>query len=186
MRWDEVHDSREVFLTCMRAVCAPGVSVPVARTPGLAPQAALDTAAAIALSLLGPGLTLAGVGVPRTVLTEAAQRTGADLGPVSAADWVLVAGPGVEAIGQAQHGTPRAPERGASIIVLDSGVCSDVVLSGPGVPGVRRVRLPLGVAELRALATANAEPPCGVDVYLVRERQVVALPRSIRISCEEE
>ncbi|WP_165977946.1 phosphonate C-P lyase system protein PhnH [Nonomuraea diastatica] len=61
-----------------------------------------------------------------------------------------------------------------------------LVLRGPGVPGVRRVRvtgLPAGV--FAALAEANADFPAGVDTFLVAQDGTIAgLPRSTRIEIE--
>ncbi|MGP4097489.1 phosphonate C-P lyase system protein PhnH [Nonomuraea sp. KM90] len=61
-----------------------------------------------------------------------------------------------------------------------------LVLSGPGVPGTRRLRV-TGLARevFAALAAANAGFPAGVDTFLVAADGTVAgLPRSTRIEIE--
>ncbi|GAA3540981.1 phosphonate C-P lyase system protein PhnH [Nonomuraea rosea] len=90
-----------------------------------------------------------------------------------------------------EHGTRlvaavTAVERAGQPVPGAEGPGVVLALSGPGVPGTRRIRvtgLPRAVFE--ALAEANADFPAGVDVFLVAQDGTVAgLPRSTRIEIE--
>lgn len=181
MSWDVVHDSRRTFLACMRAQCAPGTPVGPIPVPGLAPDAALDTAAAVLLSLLDPGLTLAVVGndAAASVARELVRLIGAEQAAVGDADFVLVAGDPEASIEAARRGSPLHPEDGATLVVVGGGSAADVSIRGPGIQTTTTASLPLSRRALDALATANAEPPRGIDLLLVTGLgRLLALPRT--------
>jgi alpha-D-ribose 1-methylphosphonate 5-triphosphate synthase subunit PhnH len=180
MTWDPVHDSRAAFLACLRAQCSPGVPAGPMPAPSVSPDSDLDAAAGVLLALLDDGCVLA-VDGPETAVHVAAavcRTTGARLGAVQEADVVLVTGDAALAIGSAPRGSSRTPETGATIVATGSPSGTDVRISGPGVPGERRVRLPATPAALAAFTAAAADYPCGVDLLLVQDAHVVALPRS--------
>jgi alpha-D-ribose 1-methylphosphonate 5-triphosphate synthase subunit PhnH len=182
--FDQVHDAREVFLACLWAQCAPGTpSAPIA-VPRLA-TGEVDTAAAVLVSLLDPGLGLAAVGSDEVadVARRVREITSAHAATVAAADFVLVAGGATStAVGDARRGSALEPERGATLVVCaDPGVHTEVVLRGPGLAAATPLVLPLAPDVIDARAAANVSPPAGVDLFVVRGRSVIALPRSTEI-----
>ena len=186
MIWDTVHDSREAFLTCLRAQCAPGFPQGSLPPAGISDDPNLDGASAILLALLDPGLGLCVVGdEPELSSVDARLRhgTGAVAAELADADFVLVgAGAPVGLVEQARRGSALAPERGATVVYCAPAPARDVELSGPGVDGTVRVPVPLAGADLAALAAANADPPRGVAVFILTARdQVLAIPRSATI-----
>ncbi|MEW2360122.1 phosphonate C-P lyase system protein PhnH, partial [Spirillospora sp. NPDC029432] len=82
---------------------------------------------------------------------------------------------------------PGRPVRVQAVDALDEGGGGDGVtlaLSGPGVPGERRLTVRgLPAAYFRALADANAAFPAGIDTFLVAPDGTVAgLPRSVHLT----
>jgi alpha-D-ribose 1-methylphosphonate 5-triphosphate synthase subunit PhnH len=182
---DLVHDSREVFLACLWAQCSPGAAQGPVPTPQLTPDPALDTAAAVLLALLDPGIGLATVGTPETeaVAARVLAMTGAHDSPVEAADFVLVgdqARPDV--VRQARVGSAIAPERGATIVYCaDPRRRARVTLTGPGIDGSRSGALAVPRGELDARAARDVVPPAGVDLIVAEAGAVVAVPRSTTV-----
>ncbi|GAA4283294.1 hypothetical protein GCM10022261_08250 [Brevibacterium daeguense] len=188
-QWDAVHDSREVFLACLRAQCAPGSAIGPVPGPGRCADPALDTASAVLLSLLDPGLTLAVPDMPEAPLAWLFEQTGATPASVDDADFVLVTGdlPGV--LESAQRGDRRHPERGATIVFAGDHAAatnSSVTLTGPGIETRLRTSLPLSDEAIRSWTTVNSELPQGVDLVLAGPAQVIALPRTCRIDREAD
>uniref|UniRef100_UPI002027F115 phosphonate C-P lyase system protein PhnH n=1 Tax=Actinotalea sp. C106 TaxID=2908644 RepID=UPI002027F115 len=186
--------SRETFLACLRAQCAPGVAEGPLPAAHLAPSTSsessppvpeVDTAAAVLLSLLDGEVVLAvhGEGPGAEALTTMAaavcRATGARPGPVEEADVVLVHEDPAGAFAVAHRGTSMTPERGATVVLVGGHGSTLVDLVGPGVPEVRTVTLPLTPSALDTLHEVNAAYPCGVDLLLVSGRTVTALPRSV-------
>jgi alpha-D-ribose 1-methylphosphonate 5-triphosphate synthase subunit PhnH len=179
------------------ALPAPGV-VPLtlpARGPALGPGPGIEPPA---LPALGPGpgivpLALAVIGTPVAVLGDPAwqdricRATGATAAAAPDASLVAVYGTADPAdIRKLRRGSALAPEDGAKVGLacrqLTEGGPGEVTveLSGPGVPGRRRLGVDgVGPAVFEALAEANALLPAGIDVWLVDDRgQVAGLPRS--------
>lgn len=183
MRWDSVHDGREVFLACMQALCAPGTAIDLPRTPGLSDRRELDGAAAILLALLDRGLALgvSGSVAAQRMAASLCSLTGARCTDIGRANWVLVDGHAGEAITCAPRGSAFAPETGATVVIAASGDTVPMLVLGPGVPGVNRTAIPLDLAAVRAFSTANAQSPCGVDLLVVNGNQVTGLPRSVTV-----
>lgn len=189
MIWDTVHDSREAFLTCLRAQCAPGSAQGPLPPVGISADPHLDGASAILLSLLDPGLGLCVVGDDPEFLAVGERLrhgTGASVAPIADADFVLVgAGAPVGIAAQARRGSALAPELGATVVYSAPAPTRTVELSGPGIDGTVRVPVPLGEAELVAVAAANADSPRGIDAFvLTAPDQVLALPRSVTIGMD--
>ncbi|MHC9297436.1 phosphonate C-P lyase system protein PhnH [Mycobacterium sp. LTG2003] len=183
MRWDPVHDSRSVFLACMRAMCAPGTPVELPIRPGISTVAELDCAAAVLLALLDRGLTLGvtGSSAAYDITTTVAGTCGAAAGDVEDSDWVLVHGPAADAISRARRGSRLTPENGATLVVAASGEPAPVGLSGPGIAATTTAHIALDAVAVHALAAANAAPPRGVDVFIVDGECLIALPRSVSL-----
>ena len=84
-------------------------------------------------------------------------------------------------------GSLEYPDRSTTLVVqvesLDQG--NGVVLSGPGIPGTRLFAAAPLPARFRTQLIANREMfPRGVDLVLVSETAVVALPRSVRVAIQ--
>lgn len=84
-------------------------------------------------------------------------------------------------------GTLESPELGATVILcvdhLGDGV--PISLSGPGINGVTRLGIDgLEPSWLTRRAAWNAAFPLGVDLILVDETGIAALPRTTRIELE--
>ncbi|PRC42432.1 phosphonate C-P lyase [Mycobacterium sp. ITM-2017-0098] len=183
MMWDPVHDGRTTFLACMKALCSPGMPIALPVMPKVSEHAELDHAAAVLLALLDRGLTLGICGsdeahrVAETVLAATEAGTTA----IAGADWVLVHGPAATAISQAQRGTPRAPEAGATLVIATADEAHPMVLSGPGLARPTTAFVPLDALAVRALVAANSIPPAGVDVLVATPECLIGLPRSVSI-----
>ncbi|KWX21902.1 phosphonate C-P lyase [Mycolicibacterium wolinskyi] len=180
MTWDPVHDSRSVFVACMRAMCAPGTPIELPSRPRITPVAELDGAAAVLLALLDRGLALgvAGGEAAHGITATVAGTCGAAQGDIEDSDWVLVHGPAADAISRARRGSRLTPENGATLVIAATGAPVPVALTGPGIAGTTTAHVALDTVAVHALAAANAAPPCGVDVLMVDGECLIALPRS--------
>lgn len=181
MTWHVVHDSRSTFLAAMAAQCAPGRPQGPVPTAGITDDPILDTAAAVLLALLDPGIGL-GVHGPaaEAIAPQILAATGAHHAPPDVADFVLVDAAESGAPDLAARGTPDAPERGATLVYCRRGE-TPVELEGPGLAAPLQTTIALTEEELMALARANAHPPLGVDVFVAGNRTLTALPRSTAV-----
>lgn len=78
-------------------------------------------------------------------------------------------------------GTLESPELGATLLIVVKNLRDGqaLTLSGPGISGSREIRLSgLSPAWLRAREDWNAAFPMGVDMLLMAECEVMALPRT--------
>lgn len=183
MNWDPVHGGRRTFLACMRAMCAPGTPVELPVLPRLSARRELDGTAAILLALLDRGLSLAVAGGDevRRVGTAVIEQTGAHLGDIAGAQWVVVHGPSADAILRARRGTRMEPDSSATVVIAATGELSPVMLAGPGIRGTTTALVPLDDMAVHALTAANSALPCGVDLLIVERDRVIALPRSVTV-----
>jgi alpha-D-ribose 1-methylphosphonate 5-triphosphate synthase subunit PhnH len=180
--WDAVHDSRRAFLCCMRAQCAPGVAVGPLPLPGLMTDPRLDAAAAVLLTLLDSTTPVAACGAEaRDIVAAVGAVTGSPVTGVPDAEFVLVVGDPADAIRRAPRGDRDRPETGATVVVVVDDDRETLTLVGPGIPSHRLSTLALSVAARRERESANAAMPCGVDLLLVGDDDVLALPRTVRI-----
>lgn len=86
-------------------------------------------------------------------------------------------------------GTLESPEGGATVIlrVRKLGVGARLLLKGPGIQGQTAFAVTgLDPAWLAARDTWNASFPMGVDLLLVDDTQVAAIPRTTRIQIQGE
>ncbi|RJR30904.1 MAG: phosphonate C-P lyase system protein PhnH [Desulfobacteraceae bacterium] len=117
--------------------------------------------------------------------------TGARAAGLQEADFIFASRGTGRAIMEAKRGTPESPEEGATLISCVNEPGTDgldrcrVRLVGPGIPGKEGISPEMsgiGPEDLRALQTANAEYPMGVDAVFVRkDGSVMCIPRSCRI-----
>lgn len=175
------------FRALLGALARPGTLETITLVPGVPP--ALTVAAG-----------LADVEVPLCVLAEepeeeqaralhlATSAPGAGLGEARMV--VALRPPAEDEIAALSRGDALHPELGARLILAVTGLSdadgtgTALTLSGPGVPGTRRIHVAGPPPEVfRALAAANTAFPAGVDTFLVAADGTVAgLPRSAHIS----
>jgi alpha-D-ribose 1-methylphosphonate 5-triphosphate synthase subunit PhnH len=181
--WNPVHDGRTAFLSCMRAMCAPGTPIELPPVPKLCEYPELDGAAAILLALLDHGLSLGVSGgvTAHRVAGMVAEQTGAAEGEISDADWTLVHGPAADAISRAPRGTRLTPERGATLVIAAAGEATAMSITGPGVPRRTTAYVALDAVSVHAFTAANSAPPRGVDLLVVTPECLIGLPRSLTI-----
>ncbi len=184
---DPVGQSQKVFRAVMEAMARPGTIADLAFAPE--PPAGLSRAAAVV------GLTLFDFETPVWLApTVAASEAAAWLRfhcgcPLSAEPGAATFAVVGDALGcppllSFNQGDARYPDRSATIIldVRDLSGGDDVVLTGPGIKSetiIAPVGLPKGFWDQ---VVANHEQfQFGVDLMLVAETQLIALPRSTRV-----
>jgi alpha-D-ribose 1-methylphosphonate 5-triphosphate synthase subunit PhnH len=179
------------FRALLNVLSRPGVLDAVGRGDGPA--------------VLAVAAGLADVEVPTAVLTAPGDEhweralhlgTSAPPAPPHEARMVVALRPPTAAeIATLTKGDALHPEFGTRLLIAVEGlsqaagnVPGEVVLtlSGPGVPGTRRLRVSgLARAVFEALVEANADFPAGIDTFLVTPDGTVAgLPRSTRVEIE--
>jgi alpha-D-ribose 1-methylphosphonate 5-triphosphate synthase subunit PhnH len=181
--------SQAVFRTVMEAMARPGLTRPL--PCGIAvPPPLLPTAAAVALTLLDyetpfwldQALTEASEVAAwirfHTGAPQAADPARAAFGFVSAP----AAMPPFEAF---SAGSIEYPDRSTTLVlqVACFGQGDALELRGPGIAGTREFSAQPLPPDFRARLLANREMfPRGLDLILVSEDAVAALPRSLRIA----
>ncbi len=198
MRWNAfdtpVHDSQRVYRQLLSAMAEPGTFAEVSGAPLPPPEAAVGAACWATLLTLcdldtrvwvTPELDAAGLG------EAVAFHTGARLTErPDEADFALVTPATLEGSAEReapafQEGSDTYPDRSTTLlVVLD---CLDATgpwtLSGPGIPGVRRLDVGQGGEALMTRLAANrARFPRGLDAILTCGTRLAAVPRSTRIT----
>jgi alpha-D-ribose 1-methylphosphonate 5-triphosphate synthase subunit PhnH len=85
-------------------------------------------------------------------------------------------------------GTLDYPDRSTTIVIQVASLRSgrSLTLTGPGIPGRRSFRVnPMPEDFPSQLAVNRGRFPCGVDLLLVADGEVAALPRSVRLVNED-
>jgi alpha-D-ribose 1-methylphosphonate 5-triphosphate synthase subunit PhnH len=85
-------------------------------------------------------------------------------------------------------GTPDYPDRSTTIVIQVASLRAGahLTLTGPGIPERRSFHIdPLPKNFSEQLATNRAHFPCGVDLLLVADGEVAALPRTARLVNED-
>lgn len=173
--------SQATFRSLLTSLSRPGsvVDLPV---PGLG-------AAVVPLALADVETTVAVIG-DRAVAEIVVRATGAAASPVEDAELVACCGrTAASTVARLSTGSALAPELGTKVgIDCDRLVAGGpgqltVTVSGPGVKGATRLGVDgLDAEVLEAVAAANADPPVGIDVWLVDQSgHIVGLPRSCRL-----
>jgi alpha-D-ribose 1-methylphosphonate 5-triphosphate synthase subunit PhnH len=184
---DPVHASQSTFRAVMEALARPGTVVPIPAivwAPPLHPAAA-----AVALTLLdyetpvwldhslacAPGLTdwfRFHTGAPMT--------PDPDRAAFAFVDDAAHAPP----LHEFSLGTMEYPDRSTTLVLqVESFATGErFTLSGPGIAGTQGFTVDPLPSDFRAQLIANRESfPCGVDVILVTDDAIAALPRSVRV-----
>ncbi|TKT69850.1 phosphonate C-P lyase system protein PhnH [Aquamicrobium sp. LC103] len=116
-----------------------------------------------------------------SALAEAISRTGACKAAADEAGYLFVAGDPMPAIRTADPGTALYPDNGATIVIAASiSGGPRLQLTGPGIMTTIEASpdLPLAFWVERARRSAY---PAGLDLIIVEERRVIALPRSTQV-----
>jgi len=178
--------SQAVFRAVMDASARPGTAKPLPPAIG-APSPLHATAAAVVLAMLDyetPVWLDTPLAQSRQVADWIRLHTGARVtsDPGQAA-FAFIADPiQAPAFPAFSLGTPEYPDRSTTLVlqVQDFGTGERLLLSGPGIAGVRSFSAqPLPPDFQTRIAANRALFPRGVDLILVSPNSVAALPRSV-------
>lgn len=176
--------SQVAFDAILRSLAEPGT---IRQLPA-APAPEVPAAAMVALALGDIDL---GVAVdndpthPVARLLKAA--TGMNIVEQSGAHFVVCTD-GAVPVGKMRTGTALVPEDGARLAIavhdLQTGTDEGIVLSGPGVPGERRLHVDgIGDDVLEQLGQASGEFPAGIDTWLITtDGRIAAISRSTTVT----
>lgn len=96
-------------------------------------------------------------------------------------------------IKQAKRGTLEYPDQGATVIyqvnqLVDSSNDQIIILSGPGIESTAEPLIDgIPLEEFHHLKEINTQYPLGIDVIIIDSmHRIMAIPRSIQISIEDE
>lgn len=170
---------QRVFRQLMNAFAYPGRIEPLC--PGADAQGALTR---ILATLLDGEVSLADLDAQVSPLGWARLEVRRDVPERS--NFVLARGDRAPDF-QPRLGTLESPEGGATVLVRVGalGRGGELRLSGPGIRGERRMAVTgLDPAWIEARSQWNGAFPMGVDLILVDDRQLAALPRTTRIHTE--
>lgn len=185
---DPVFDTQAVFRALLEATARPGAVQPLPAT--LAPPAPLAPGlAAVALALadqdaplwLDPTLAAA-----EDITAFLRFHTGAPIvsEPRNAA-FALVAEPAkLPPLSAFAVGTPEYPDRSTTVVLAVERLAAGpgLTLAGPGIDGVASLDVaPLSESFRREREANHALFPRGVDLILVADASIAALPRTTRI-----
>jgi alpha-D-ribose 1-methylphosphonate 5-triphosphate synthase subunit PhnH len=196
--FDPVFGSQATFRVVLDAMARPGTigNLPVADPT--TPLAGTGYLTALLRTLLDHEVSFAVVAAPddapgaRRLIGYLTETTGSRPQPIAEADYVVALGPLPPGLALClKRGDPAYPDRGATLLCLVPPLGQDgagllISLAGPGLrpENPAWLRLPgLTLSDLTALAAANAEPPCGIDLILLdASGRLVCLPRSTRLT----
>ncbi|MEQ9547221.1 MAG: phosphonate C-P lyase system protein PhnH [Marinobacter sp.] len=185
---DITHQSQEVFRQVLMAMAEPGTRHNLAQLAAPAPLSPAAYQVCLALLdqetpvWLAPDLNSA------AVINSLRFHCGCGIAARSdQALFALVSGQGGCSLSAFSQGTFEYPDKSATLIVevdaLEEG--GELVLEGPGIRQQRHVHIAGFDSDwLQQLASNRAGFPCGVDLILTCSNQVMALPRTTRVSLE--
>lgn len=187
---DPVRDAARAFRALLDAMARPG-AVRRPPAPPCPPAPLSPAAAAVALTLsdatapvwLAPALRGGDVAAWLRFHTGAAPTEDAAAAAFALGRWDALAG-----LAGRHGGAPDYPDRSLTLIVEVDALTPDAGprLTGPGVPGARRLAVAGVDARFWAALAANrASAPLGLDVILTAGPDLAALPRSVRIAAED-
>jgi alpha-D-ribose 1-methylphosphonate 5-triphosphate synthase subunit PhnH len=185
---DKVLSAQSTFRSVMSAMARPGSVQPIAVAVG-APDGMMRGTAAIALTLFDPDTPIWLDGA-MAATSEAARwlkfhASAPVVSDASIASFAL--------IGDAKHlpaldrfacGSNEYPDRSTTLILQVESLSQGPVyrLRGPGIDGVSTLRATIEPHDLFARLAINAILfPRGIDVVLVDDASIVAIPRTTRL-----
>ncbi|MCW0215957.1 MAG: phosphonate C-P lyase system protein PhnH [Pseudonocardia sp.] len=184
---DPTRDAQRAFRAVLDALAHPTRSYPLGG-PAQPPPALGRGLGAVALTLLDEGCAtwLAGpLGTDAETATWLAFHTGTRLVTDPADAQFVVADPAsLPPLARLRCGTDEAPHHSATVLLDVRGATGTARFSatGPGIDGTADLTAPWADAGFLPQWTANtAAFPRGVDLLLVGEDTVAALPRTTRL-----
>lgn len=188
---DKVLCAQSTFRLVMDAMARPGTIQHLLATAG-APAPVMRGTAAIALTLFDhdtPVWLDRKMSATRDVGKWLRFHTGAPVvaDPASCSFALIGEGSALPALERFAFGTSEYPDRSTTLIVQVSTLTQGPVveLSGPGIDGVTILRAAFEPADLfDRLAINKVLFPRGVDVVLVADDAVVAIPRTTRCTVQ--
>lgn len=186
---DPVLSGQKTFRALMDAMARPG-SIQAIDGIKTAPAALGPTMSAVALSLIDHETTIhldRPLGEDPDVRAFIAFHTSAPRTSECAnADFALVSdGLAMPDLASFKAGTDTYPDRSTTLLIGVAGFHSGrrYILSGPGIDGVVTISLEGARADLAAQLSENRQLfPRGVDLIFCAAGEIMALPRSTRIS----
>lgn len=185
---DATHDAQAVFRAVLDALSRPGRLQTLDASDGLQAPAPLSRGlTALLLTLLDAetSLHLEGPLASDAAWMYARFHTGVQPTGREAADFVAVRAADAH-FDLLRLGTDEAPQHGATLIVDTHTLAgSSLVLSGPGIEHTQRIGL-CGLSEAfwQQRIAQERHFPRGVDLLIVCGSQLIAVPRSTRITLE--
>jgi alpha-D-ribose 1-methylphosphonate 5-triphosphate synthase subunit PhnH len=180
------------FRAVLDALARPGTIHSVAAT--MAPSPLSPTAAAVALTLCDhdtPVWLDSALRASAPVIEWLRFHCGSPVidRPRDAAFAFISAAPELPPFSDFNVGTPDYPDRSATIVIQVASLHAGTrfTLTGPGIPDRRSIlvdSLPNDFSD--RFAANRAHFPCGIDLLLVADGEVAALPRSVRLVNEDK
>lgn len=186
---DKVLGAQSTFRAVMEAMARPGRIQRISTSAGT-PASLMHASAALALTLLDHDTPIwldDAIAADGTVARWLKFHTGASLtdDPSAAAFALIGNGAALLPLERFALGTPEYPDRSTTLIVQVQalGTGDSFRLHGPGIDGETLLQAVLQPADLFGRLSINAAQfPRGIDVVLVSGDQMVAIPRTTRLS----
>jgi alpha-D-ribose 1-methylphosphonate 5-triphosphate synthase subunit PhnH len=183
--------AQSTFRAVLNATARPGSIMPFAAAL-TAPSPLSAGAAAVALTLCDQDTPVwldAGLRIS-AVIEWLRFHTGIRIveSPVAAAFAVVSAPRDLPPFDCFNSGTPDYPDRSTTIVLQVQSFQHDAsfVLTGPGIRDEQRICVGPVPGDLPERLAANRRLfPCGVDLLLTTETEIMALPRSVRLASGE-
>jgi alpha-D-ribose 1-methylphosphonate 5-triphosphate synthase subunit PhnH len=186
-RWhdfDLVFDTQAVFRKLLHALANPGCEENIMELAAKirVPHPLMP---ALAAALLDNRTGFFAAGVDGALLHDftLARETSIENADFAFIDTKMSSREITELVAKVRSGTLESPEFSCTLFVAcDDAEETSVALAGPGIPGVRQVRLGrYAVQWLKAREAAGFLYPCGVDLFFVNAAGgVIAVPRLCR------
>jgi len=185
---DRVLSAQSTFRSVMSAMARPGSVKPVAVSVG-APDGVMRGSAAIALTLFDHDTPIwldGAMAATPEVARWLKFHTGAPVvGDASIASFALIGdAKNLQPLDRFAFGSNEYPDRSTTLILQVESLSQGPAyqLRGPGIDGVSTLRATIEPRDLFARLAINATLfPCGIDVVLVDDASIVAIPRTTRL-----
>ncbi|WP_413166868.1 phosphonate C-P lyase system protein PhnH [Capilliphycus salinus ALCB114379] len=183
---DQVHDAQITFRTLLNALSYPGTSREISIQ--LTPPPGLTLACAAACLTLFDLETIVWLSeeFESEVKTWLKFHTGCHFTdhPQDAHFGIIHNINNREPLSSFNWGTAEKPERSTTLLIQFEALETSqfIRLNGPGVFGVRVVKLPLSASFIQEWKENHQSYPLGVDVFLFGENTVIGLPRTTNLS----
>ncbi|MGJ4931757.1 phosphonate C-P lyase system protein PhnH [Bradyrhizobium sp. HKCCYLS2038] len=187
---DKVLSAQSTFRTVMEAMARPGQVMPVADEVGR-PSSMMAGVAAVALTLLDQDTPLwldpAFASAPDVGAWLRFHTGAAIVDRQDAASFALIAESAMlPDLSSFALGTPEYPDRSTTLILQVPSLSRGRTfhLRGPGISRTTSLTVILEPADLFDRLSINEQLfPRGIDVILVDDRSLVAIPRTTRLAC---